>query len=220
MITNNQQLGEFTIDVDIDKNKLNSDSLFVYDKNDPDFQKLISVDGDCFIVPRSYTGTNNGTTYQPSWGTGQYRVEMEITERCGIVDSFYQIRESGNGESVAYADATPGKKKWDKNKWKVEWTAMNSRKKGDSFFKNAWTCIVSAYKGTSWAATLTDPITTALYTWETQKLGNWIDDLYKSAFNEPAPTTSNKNNSATTTATTTQTSTTRIPSSLSGQSTK
>lgn len=182
MIANNQQLGEFTINVDIDKRKLNADGLFIYDKNDPDFDNLVSIDGDCYIVPRSYTGTTDAVNYQPTWGTGQYRIEMEVSESCSIVDSYYQIRESGNGEAVAFADATPGKRKWDKAKWKVEWTAMNARKKSDSFLKNAWKCIVSAYKGTGWTATLTDPFTTALYSWEIQKLGDWIDDMHEKLF--------------------------------------
>ena len=183
MITNNQLLGEFTVNVDVDKNKLNSDGYFIYDKNDSDYKKLVSVDGDSYIVPRSYTGTMDGNNYQPSWGTGQYRIEMEVSENCSIVDSYYQIRESGNGEAVAFADATPGIKKWDKAKWKVEWQAMNSRQKGTSFIKNVWNCVISAYKGTGWMATFTDPATTALYSWETQKLGNWIDDMHEKLFN-------------------------------------
>jgi hypothetical protein len=182
MIANDQLLGEFTVSVDVDKNKLNRDSIFVYDKNDPDYKDLISIDGDCYIVPRSYTGTTDGVSYQPSWGTGQYRIEMEVSERCSIVDSYYQIRETGKGEAVAFADATPGKKKWDKAKWKVEWQAMKSRRKSDSLLKNVWKCLVSAYKGTGWMATLTDPATTALYTWETQKLTEWIDDVHEKLF--------------------------------------
>lgn len=179
ILANNQQLGEFTVKVKVDKNKLNADGLFIYDKNDPDYEKLISIDGDCYIVPRSYTGTADGVSYQPTWGTGQYRVEMEVSEQCSIVDSYYQIRESGNGEAVAFADATPGKKKWDKTKWKVEWKAMNARRKGTSFINNAWNCVVTAYKGNGWMATLTDPAATALYSWETRKLTNWLDDIYK-----------------------------------------
>ena len=179
MIANDQLLGEFTVSVEIDKHKLNADSVFVYHKNDPDYEKLVSINGDCFIVPRSYTGTTDGINFHPCWGTGQYRIEMEVAERCSIVDSYYQIRESGNGKEVAFADATPGKKRWDKAKWKVEWNAMNARRKGDSFFSNAWKCVVSAYKGSGWVATLTDPVTTALYSWETKKLGEWIDDIHK-----------------------------------------
>ena len=182
MIADNQLLGEFTINVDVDKNKLNDQGFFVYDKNDPDFDDLVSVDGDCYIVPRSYTGTVDAVNYQPSWGTGQYRIEMEVSEQCSIVDSYYMIRESGNGEAVAFADATPGKRKWDKAKWKVEWNAMNARSKNESFLKSAWKSVVSAYKGSGWMATLTDPLTTALYSWETQKLGDWIDDVHEKLF--------------------------------------
>lgn len=182
MIINDQKLGEFTIRAKIDKNKLNSEGAFIYDKNDPDFQRLVSVEGDCFIVPRSYTGTTDGSLFQPSWGTGQYRVEMEVSESCRIVDDYYQIREAGNGEAVAFADATPGKRKWDKAKWKTEWKAMNSRRKGDSFWSNAWQCVVQAYRGSGWIATLTDPVTTALYSYETVKLDDAFNALHKSWF--------------------------------------
>lgn len=176
VITENQQLGQFSINVRVDKNKLDKDGLFVYDKNDPDMKRLVSVEGDCFIVPRSYTGTMDGTTGSQTWGTGQYRVEMEVSERCSIVDEYY-YKESGNGQAVAFADATPGrydattsKHKWDKAKWKVEWTAIKSRRRSNSFWKNAWNCIVQSYKGSDWVATLTDPITTALYSFESTKL--------------------------------------------------
>ena len=182
MISNNQLLGQFTVKIKIDKKKLNDKGLFIYDKNDPDFEELVSIDGDCFIVPRSYTGTTDGVNFLPTWGTGQYRIEMELTERCSIVDSYYQIREAGNGEAVAFADATPGKKKWDKAKWKAEWKAMNKRKKGDPFYKNAWKCVVSAYKGSGWVATLTDPAATSLYSWEAHKLNDWLDDLYTNPY--------------------------------------
>lgn len=200
MIANDQLLGEFTVNVNVDKNKLNKDGLFIYDKSDPDYERLVSIDGDCYIVPRSYTGTTDGVSYQPTWGTGQYRIEMEVSERCSIVDSYYQIRESGNGEAVAFADATPGKRKWDKAKWKVEWQAMNVRRKNDSFLMNTWNCIVSAYKGSGWMATLTDPVTTALYSWETQKLGDWIDDMHEKLFSNIADTNSMPNMSNLTTS--------------------
>lgn len=186
MLANDQQLGEFTVKVQVDKNKLNADGLFIYDKKDPDFEKLVSIDGDCYIVPRSFTGTIDGVNYQPSWGTGQYRMEMEVFERCKIVDRYYQIRPAGKGEEVAQIEGTPpgnpynsAQWKWDKEKWKTEWKEMKERDKQKSFFENAWNCIVTAYKGNGWMATLTDPAATALYSWETQKLTNWLDDIYK-----------------------------------------
>ena len=174
MLFDNQQLGEFTINIKVDKRKLNADNIFVYDKNNPDFNKLVSIDGDCFLVPRSYTGTNDGQNYQPTWGTGQYRIEMDIAETCDIREEYYLIREAGNGWEVAYADATGGNKRWDKNKWKTEWTTMKARRKKASFFQNAWDCIISAYKGTSWVATLTDPFATSLYSYEVTKLKEWL----------------------------------------------
>jgi len=184
MITNDEQLGEFTVHVKIDRSKMNDKGEFIYDKNDPDFNRLVSVEGDSYIVPRSYTGTTDAQHYKPTWGTGQYRMEMEISEDCGIVDSYYQIRESGNGQEVAFADATPGKKKWDKAKWKAEWNAMNVRRHGDSVWKNMWQCIVTAYKGTSWTATLIDPLTTSLYSYETTKLNEAFSDLRDKIFPE------------------------------------
>lgn len=182
MIFDDILLGEFSVNVNIDKKKLNSKGLFIYDKNDPDFQRLVSIEGDSYIVPRSFTGTADAVNYQPTWGTGQYRVEMEVSESCSIVDSYYQIRESGSGETVAFADATPGKKKWDKAKWKTEWNAMKVRRSNTPFIRNAWKCIVSAYKGTSWTATLTDPFTTALYSYESTKLDDWVEHLHDQFF--------------------------------------
>ena len=169
MILQDQQLGEFTITARIDKSKLNSDGLFVYDKNDPDFKKLVSVEGDCFIVPRSFTGTTDATNYRPAWGTGQYRVDMDVTETCKIIDEYYYKPENKtNG---------PDKHKWDKSKWKPEWEDMKARRKNTEEEKNAWECIVDAYRGTGWIATLTEPMTTVIYKYESNKLGEVFNSL-------------------------------------------
>lgn len=175
MLADNQQLGEFTINVKVDKNKLNADSIFIYHKNDVAYDSLVSVEGDCFVVPRSYTGTIDAKNYQPTWGTGQYRVEMDVAETCRIVDSYYKVREAGNGREVARTEGTPGKIKWDKKKWQVEWKEMNTRRKSASVLENAWNCVVSAYKGSGWVATLTDPLATSLYSYETQKLNHLLN---------------------------------------------
>lgn len=184
MVTNDQQLGEFTITARIDPSMLNEDSVFVYRKGDKRFEKFVSVSGDCFIVPRSFTGTNDGTTYSSTWGTGQYRLEMDVNETCKIIDEYYykekyleedvDIRQSGNGSQIAYA-GMPEFKKFDKAKWKVEWTPIKKRKRKATFWNTAWNGIVTAYKGTGWVQTFTDPISNVILNYESKKLNEWLD---------------------------------------------
>ena len=183
MVTNEQQLGEFTITAKIDPTMLNEDSLFVYRKNDPRFQKLVNVTGDCFIVPRSFTGTNDGSTYSSTWGTGQYRIEMDVNESCKIVDKYYYkekyqmeeipIRQSGNGQQIAFA-GIPEFKKFDKAKWQAEWTPIKARQRKASFLNTAWSGIVTAYKGTGWVQTFTDPLTNVILSYESKELNDWL----------------------------------------------
>lgn len=169
MVIKDQQLGEFTITARIDKSKLNEDGLFIYDRNDPDFQKLVSIEGDCFIVPRSFTGTTDAQNYSPAWGTGQYRIEMELSENCDIIDDYYYKPGDKNSDS--------GKHKWDKTKWGPEWKDLKARRKDIKNPKNAWDCIVDAYRGTGWIATLTEPMTTVIYDYETTKLKETVKKI-------------------------------------------
>lgn len=183
MVTNEQQLGEFTITARIDPTMLNEDSVFVYRKNDPRFRKLVSVTGDSFIVPRSFTGTNDGSTYSCTWGTGQYRIEMDVNESCKIVDQYYYkekyknediaIRQSGNGSQIAFA-GIPEYKKFDKAKWQAEWTPIKARRRKASFWETAWNSIVTAYKGTGWVQTFTDPLTNVILSYEGKELNDWL----------------------------------------------
>lgn len=169
MILQDQQLGEFTITARIDKSKLNENGFFVLDKNDPDYDKLVSIEGDSFIVPRSFTGTTDANSYRPAWGTGQYRIEMEINEDCGIIDEYYYKKDTNN--------SNPDKHKWDKAKWKPEWEEIKAHRKEINPPKNAWDCIIDAYRGTGWIATLTEPVTTVLYDFETNKLNEMFNSL-------------------------------------------
>lgn len=183
MVTNEQQLGEFTITARIDPSVLSKDSVFVYRKNDPRFKKLVSVSGDCFIVPRSFTGTSDGKSYSSTWGTGQYRIEMDVNESCKIIDKYYYkekyqneeipVRESGNGPQIAFA-GIPEFKKFDKAKWQAEWTPIKKRQRKASFWNTAWNGIVTAYKGTGWVQTFTDPLTNVILSYEGKELNDWL----------------------------------------------
>lgn len=176
MVTQDQQLGEFTIQVKIDKNQLNEDGVFIYSKTNPEQKELVTVSGDCFIVPRSFTGTTDFKKYQPVWGTGQYRIEMDVIETCEMIDEYYQIPipQAGPSSEITQMASTKNRK-WDKTKWQPEWNIMKSRKKSDSLLKNVWKSIEVAYKGDSWITTMTSPLVTALTSYETQKLNHWFD---------------------------------------------
>lgn len=45
---------------------------------------LLAVEGDCFVVPRSYMPLDNG---RPMWGTGEYDIKVKIRESCQFADN-------------------------------------------------------------------------------------------------------------------------------------
>lgn len=184
MITNDYLLGEFTVTAKIDSAAL-KDSVFVYKKDDPRFRELVSVDGDCFIVPRSFTGTNNGETYSPTWGTGQYRIEMDVYESCKINNDYYlkekyKDRTSSKSHFAAAPQrtmgGTPDLHKFDKAKWQPEWQPLKARlrKNKGSFWSSTWGSIVTVCQGTDWVQTFTEPLTTYIVNFEGQKLNEWF----------------------------------------------
>lgn len=47
-------------------------------------RNLIAVEGDCFVVPRSYMPLDNG---RPMWGTGEYDIKVKIRESCQFAEN-------------------------------------------------------------------------------------------------------------------------------------
>ncbi|MCC8176086.1 MAG: hypothetical protein LIO91_06610 [Bacteroidales bacterium] len=173
--TDDQLLGQFTVTTKIEKDMLNpADSTFTYDPTNPKHQQWVTLTGDCFMVPRSYTGTLDAKNPSPTWGTGQYRVEMNLVASCAINDSYYTVKELGNAKTQAQS-ALPGKTRWDKSKWQTEWHEMKAARKGQNFFQGAWESIVKAYKGDSWIETFTDPFVTGVTAAESQRLSEWLN---------------------------------------------
>ena len=74
------ELGSFSVQIPIDEESLNEDSVFVYKKGMEGMEQLVMA-GDCFIVPRSYMPLPGGTAH---WGTGEYNVRFTIVEECDI----------------------------------------------------------------------------------------------------------------------------------------
>ena len=47
------------------------------------------INGESFIVPRSYMGFRDESgLYNNIWGTGQYKLDIELKETCGITDAY------------------------------------------------------------------------------------------------------------------------------------
>lgn len=83
-----QELGNFTLSVPVDSVSLDERGFFRYvrEEDSPSKYKII---GESFIVPRSFMPYRNSQNlYQNSWGTGEYKLAIELRETCDITDSY------------------------------------------------------------------------------------------------------------------------------------
>ncbi|MBR3709716.1 MAG: hypothetical protein IKM99_01990 [Bacteroidales bacterium] len=114
MLAKNVHLGSFNVQIPIEEYDL-EDGLFIYkreiiDANREYYMKhqqefdpgsplydstltmpdttYLNINGDCFIVPRSYMPLPGGVAH---WGTGEYNVEFYFVEQCNITD---EMREN------------------------------------------------------------------------------------------------------------------------------
>lgn len=164
MLFDNLQIGEFNITARIDSSDLTEDYLFVYDP--AKHGDKVSVTGESFLVPRSYTGTTNA----PSWGTGQYRLEITINEDCAVNEKWYQKAEKEGAVSMNK------KPRWDNSKWKPEWKEMQSRRRSGEAWDMVWRSVTTAYIGKDWVQELVSPLTTAVSAYETVALGKLLEE--------------------------------------------
>lgn len=117
----------------------------VTDRENP--KKRVSVTGECFIVPRSFIGNykegDEGTpSITPLWGTGQYRVDMQISESCQMNSQYYTSDD----------------------RWKEEWKKIKRRRRSPSVFN---TFLVQAknefdWNNHKWVYTILDPVKSAI----------------------------------------------------------
>ena len=74
------KLGTFSVNIPISEKEL-KDSVYIYsrEKAIAENRPTINMDGDCFVIPRSYmpVAANN-----PSWGTGEYKMKVVLSEKC------------------------------------------------------------------------------------------------------------------------------------------
>lgn len=178
MLQDERELGEFTATIQVDSTYC-QDGVFSYIRGEND-QEVGTVVGECFIVPRSYCGIilSNGVE-QPTWGTGQYRVEMTLKEDCQLNHAYYidsiamasdrnanlqmtAQQEMSSGQYISMVKI-PEQKLYDKAKWMTEWTQMQAihkdkKKSGwHNYWSGLWREVVSVAKGSHWVTTYTEP---------------------------------------------------------------
>lgn len=152
MVFNDQPLGSFDIVASIDPKYIDEDGVFrYYASQDKNSGKDVRVTGDCFLVPRSYVGSSDMQNIQDSWGTGQYKVEMQISETCKI-DKDYYLTAQGK----------------DNKKWKEEWKLIKKRKKQPSVWRQLLEIVSAQYKDSQWVTVLVDPVKSAFIQYETE----------------------------------------------------
>lgn len=93
MVMDNVKLGEFKMNINIDTRE----PLFTYSRRQIEENRrnaqiaslnaqpsslnvqFIDIEGDCFVVPRSFMPVNGG---QRMWGTGEYNIKVKMNESC------------------------------------------------------------------------------------------------------------------------------------------
>lgn len=169
MVFNDEPLGEFDIEASIRPDQIDETGVFSYRADVPsDSVKNVRVSGECFLVPRSYAG---GTQSSPrdTWGTGQYKVEMNIYETCNINNEYYNRKENSK-------------------EWKNEWKKIKSRRKGKSVWRQIADIVTTGYKDSQWVTMLTDPIKTTFIQYETNGISKLMNASGTSAAAASKPT--------------------------------
>lgn len=92
----NVELGEFKFTVSIPENTIGAytysreeilneaKSLPEKDRNNFLEKNLIAIEGDSFVVPRSFMPLDSG---QPMWGTGEYNIKVKVRESCQFANN-------------------------------------------------------------------------------------------------------------------------------------
>lgn len=84
MVMNNVELGTFKLNVNIDQKS----PEFIYSRRQIEQNRanrldrdttFIQIEGDCFVVPRSYMPISGG---KRMWGTGEYKIKVKMREAC------------------------------------------------------------------------------------------------------------------------------------------
>jgi hypothetical protein len=187
LLNQDQKLGSFSISVNIpDTTYLATykefPQYFIYTRSSslPDsitkkIEKAVSVSGDCFIVPRSYIGCDSQDGNTQIWGTGQYKINMTISESCDVNMNYYCYKDS-DMPRIQHGQSNKDGMGMDKNMkikyhWKEEWQRMKHRKQlSTNIFVNILNDVKLTYSDGKWINILTDPAATFVLNKENEYL--------------------------------------------------
>ena len=144
-------------------------------------EKYVSVTGESFLVPRSFVGYDNTRSHNRIWGTGQYKVEMTITEKCDINYEHYLYPLDDKGMARGNKAVRPGDysgRKWNDN-WNQEWRRMKKRHHSPNIFQSILSSINMKYGNFRWVNTILDPVTAVILEQENAILRSWTDSWLK-----------------------------------------
>lgn len=120
-----QTLGQFFVNVPINENTLDADSVFRFYRGSANNKTVCDITGESFIVPRSYIGVRDANgRFHDAWGTGQYKMSMTLRETCSNTEAFdknwkadWKARKLNRGHKVDFGRAM--RQLWDANgsKW-------------------------------------------------------------------------------------------------------
>lgn len=200
-VVNDQLLGEFDINASIpDASKLQKGDFypgyFVYInptkenieryslsseqiKEMKEAEKLVNVKGESFLVPRSFIGYDDSKKHQRIWGTGQYKVNMAVSESCDINYDYY-LEPDGKNVNIASGGGMPNLKgrKWNRY-WTEEWNRMKRRRGSRTIFDSMLSSLKMTYGNNRWVYTLLDPVATVILTEETNFLNDRTQEWLK-----------------------------------------
>lgn len=200
-VAKDQQLGEFDINVSIpDSTLLESGDwnhgYFVYirptKENIKRFDlspaqveamnqkaKYITVKGESFLVPRSFVGYDDAKKTRRIWGTGQYKIDMAISESCDINYEYYlePLKDGSRPQMMAMGPNFKGRK-WNKY-WTEEWNRIKRRRGNRNIFQSIWNDLKMTYGNYRWVYTVLDPVATVILTQENAALTKWTNDWMK-----------------------------------------
>jgi len=88
MLQKEQVLGSFSLNIPVSEKDLNEKKQLRYVRT-AGKPELYKIEGESFIVPRSYMGYRNAKgEYHDSWGTGEYSVNIVLREKCNVTESY------------------------------------------------------------------------------------------------------------------------------------